>query len=387
MDYVNATQWNFIGFSVGIQQPLDNTGFAYGIINLFVYNPTNPVATPAFYQAIEQQDLTSYLAAGSTDFEITVGNDYTNAAGLIGTISSVEYYYYFKTKEDYEKVMTERGTTQYECQRQYNSDQQQTPAYFSGSDSYPGAICASCGDGIVHSSTEECDDGEESNWMNIDFQVCYKCHDGSGVCFEDSHGYSNCLCGNGIIDPISGYTEDCDDGNNLDGDGCSAGCKIETGWDCLYDACTPICGDSMIVGNETCDPGVIGGCTDDCVNINYNYECHGGSSSSASTCYSRHYFRLAKGASGLAFVSTVILSFTSFAFTFAQSASAWTIVTSIQILRTSTLIQDYQNEYMNRFFNDYLSYFDLDYWFTRLASMFIHTTNNQDNRIDTSFMR
>lgn len=44
----------------------------------------------------------------------------------------------------------------------------------------------------------------------------------------------NQLCGNGILEQILG--EDCDDGNKLNGDGCSNLCKVESGWDCrIYD--------------------------------------------------------------------------------------------------------------------------------------------------------
>lgn len=40
-------------------------------------------------------------------------------------------------------------------------------------------------------------------------------------------------------------TYPCDDGNNIDGDGCSANCNIETGWTCNFgdfpfpDICIP----------------------------------------------------------------------------------------------------------------------------------------------------
>jgi len=45
-------------------------------------------------------------------------------------------------------------------------------------------------------------------------------------------------CGNGVKDP----GEECDDGNTISGDGCSAQCKLE-------------CGDGVIEGNEQCDDG------------------------------------------------------------------------------------------------------------------------------------
>ena len=37
-------------------------------------------------------------------------------------------------------------------------------------------------------------------------------------------------CGDGVLNAVSG--EQCDDGDNNDGDGCSATCGEEAGWDC-----------------------------------------------------------------------------------------------------------------------------------------------------------
>jgi cysteine-rich repeat protein len=60
-------------------------------------------------------------------------------------------------------------------------------------------------------------------------------------------------CGDGIIvSPI----EPCDDGNTASGDGCSGICRaIETGNSCVGapSICTPICGDGLRVGTEMCD--------------------------------------------------------------------------------------------------------------------------------------
>lgn len=58
--------------------------------------------------------------------------------------------------------------------------------------------------------------------------------------------FGDTVCGNDILEP----GEECDDGNNDDGDGCSANCTIE-------DA---ICGDGVQEGNEQCDDG--SQCTD-----------------------------------------------------------------------------------------------------------------------------
>jgi cysteine-rich repeat protein len=47
------------------------------------------------------------------------------------------------------------------------------------------------------------------------------CYDGRCLSLQDN-------CGNGVVDD----QERCDDGNNKNGDGCSDGCLIETGFTC-----------------------------------------------------------------------------------------------------------------------------------------------------------
>ena len=64
-------------------------------------------------------------------------------------------------------------------------------------------------------------------------------------CEEEPH------CGDKKVNTAS---ETCDDGNNLAGDGCYR-CTVETGWDCMYSECVPVCGDGYYVwGVEECDP-------------------------------------------------------------------------------------------------------------------------------------
>ncbi|CAD8047540.1 unnamed protein product [Paramecium primaurelia] len=77
------------------------------------------------------------------------------------------------------------------------------------------------------------------------------------------------FCGDGIV---SGYDEQCDDGNYLPYDGCykckvhcPLGCHIcdgmqckecqKTGWQLVEGICTSECGDGYLVGNELCDDG------------------------------------------------------------------------------------------------------------------------------------
>jgi len=103
-------------------------------------------------------------------------------------------------------------------------------------------ICATCGDGELDAG-EQCDDGNVINGdgCNVDCtkpdgcnDVCISsigCDDGlgcfSGVCRNTScSGEIDCTCiscGDGNLDP----GEQCDDGNNTNGDGCSASCRIE----------------------------------------------------------------------------------------------------------------------------------------------------------------
>lgn len=94
----------------------------------------------------------------------------------------------------------------------------------------PGALC---GDGIVGEG-EECDDGNDVNGDGCDANCTF----GGGAETEsgtdgepdttggepDTTGGEG-LCGNGVVEA----GEQCDDGNNVDGDGCSVGCVLEGG--------------------------------------------------------------------------------------------------------------------------------------------------------------
>jgi cysteine-rich repeat protein len=94
----------------------------------------------------------------------------------------------------------------------------------------------SCGDGFKWEAYEECDDGNTvdfdgcSSNCEVEYEYC-----GDGVvqpgeeCDDSSPRCVNCKlvepCGNGVLQPIAG--EECDDGNRVDGDGCSSACKVE----------------------------------------------------------------------------------------------------------------------------------------------------------------
>ncbi len=66
-------------------------------------------------------------------------------------------------------------------------------------------------------------------------------------------------CGDSTIDE----GEECDDGNRLDGDGCSSGCLVEEGWDCegQPSVCTSLCGNGTLDPGEECDGDNLGGNT------------------------------------------------------------------------------------------------------------------------------
>jgi len=88
--------------------------------------------------------------------------------------------------------------------------------------------------------------------------------------------YDTChtVCGDGI----GGGIEECDDNNLVDRDGCSSECKIELGWTCPWTRqgtacarsdCSTVCGDGIRTPDEECDDGnmlIWDGCTADCMN-------------------------------------------------------------------------------------------------------------------------
>ena len=108
------------------------------------------------------------------------------------------------------------------------------------------------------------------------------------------YGTSMCSCGDSIIQPSEtcdspgsntcntycetvsgcgdGYmlgTEACDDGNIINGDGCSNTCTIEAGWTCLYNgfpgSVCQKCGNGIAEYPETCDDS----------NVHCNSTCDG----------------------------------------------------------------------------------------------------------------
>lgn len=118
--------------------------------------------------------------------------------------------------------------------------------------------CNNCGNGVVNGS-EACDgpDLGGNDCTTRGFTMGTLSCDAS--CGFDTSGCRTAACGNGALEA----GEACDDGNGASGDGCSAGCAVETGWTCAFtpSTCTPICGNAMIHGGEQCDGSNLAGQT------------------------------------------------------------------------------------------------------------------------------
>jgi cysteine-rich repeat protein len=107
-----------------------------------------------------------------------------------------------------------------------------------------------CGDGI-QGATEQCDDGNDLSGDGCDstcsLELGYTCAFPGQACELN-------ICGDGFV----GGGEGCDDGNDTPGDGCDAACQVEPDWACPTpgNACRPItCGDGFLDFPETCDDG------------------------------------------------------------------------------------------------------------------------------------
>ena len=99
-----------------------------------------------------------------------------------------------------------------------------------------------CGDGVVLFGVEECDDGDGVNGTYGHCNITcddFEPYCGDGIIHrENCYGYdpTNCVV-------LAGANEACDDGNNEDGDYCSADCQTSNG----------SCGDGKIQDFEICD--------------------------------------------------------------------------------------------------------------------------------------
>jgi len=136
--------------------------------------------------------------------------------------------------------------------------------------SVPGKPCTpKCGDGVIK-PLEACDDGNTASGdgcsASCRVEPGFQCTGAPSTC-------ERTICGNGIKEPGEG----CDDGNTLPYDGCSPTCQVEpkcgtydsagnlTG---VVGACQTGCGDGILLrGTEECDDGNLldgDGCSHDC---------------------------------------------------------------------------------------------------------------------------
>ncbi|MDY0003809.1 MAG: DUF4215 domain-containing protein [Polyangia bacterium] len=115
-----------------------------------------------------------------------------------------------------------------------------------------------CGDG-VQDPGEECDDGNRTSGDGCSYRCRLEFLCGDDLCdTEHAESCEKCpqdccpFCGDGVLDSYSGdppqyEDEECDDGNNVSGDGCTAGCKDEDG--------QATCGNGILERPEECDDG------------------------------------------------------------------------------------------------------------------------------------
>jgi fibro-slime domain-containing protein len=132
------------------------------------------------------------------------------------------------------------------------------------------ACTLGCGNGRLDpGSSEQCDDAND-----VPGDGCSKdCKLEQGwTCPQPGSPCVNLVvCGDGRI----GFQETCDDGNTKNGDGCSSACKLEPGWDCpvMGMPCIGHCGDGVLTPNEQCDPpNPSKGCSATC-QIEPGYAC------------------------------------------------------------------------------------------------------------------
>jgi fibro-slime domain-containing protein len=112
---------------------------------------------------------------------------------------------------------------------------------------------ARCGDGVLRSGVEACDDGNASGGDGCSAD-CTSIESGWTCATAGQPCTRQPVCGNGLVDS----NEACDDRNTTAGDGCGATCAVESGWVCPAGGgrCrAAACGDGIIAGAEQCEDG------------------------------------------------------------------------------------------------------------------------------------
>jgi fibro-slime domain-containing protein len=126
------------------------------------------------------------------------------------------------------------------------------PEAGAGDGGTPGGVCTQnrCGDGIVQTG-ESCDDGNSASGdgcsATCQIEKGWQCPTAGAAC-------TAAACGDGVV----AGAEQCDDGNATAGDGCGATCQVEPGWQCPTPAAKCLakaCGDGIVAGAEQCDDG------------------------------------------------------------------------------------------------------------------------------------
>jgi len=139
-------------------------------------------------------------------------------------------------------------------------------------------VVGRCGTGY-RDYLEGCDDGNTRNGDgcsdNCTVEDDYYCEDRLGAGLTRWSVCRKIVCGDGITD----VGEQCDDGNNEDGDGCSSKCVAELGYNCIVrdfrSRCTAGCGNGKKADDEECDDGNFingDGCSSRCA-IEHGFTC------------------------------------------------------------------------------------------------------------------
>jgi fibro-slime domain-containing protein len=121
-----------------------------------------------------------------------------------------------------------------------------------------------CGDGELNPTDEDCDDGNNLSGdgcsTTCKLEVNHVCPIPGQPCV------STVACGDALI----AGDEQCDDGNQEDLDGCDSSCQLEPGWVCPFVGVRCVaaqCGDGIVAGFEQCDDGnsaPVDGCSETC---------------------------------------------------------------------------------------------------------------------------
>jgi cysteine-rich repeat protein len=172
--------------------------------------------------------------------------------------------------------------------------------YYVTADADVGVIdydAGTCGDSIVQNG-EACDDGGTAGGDGCAadcsaVEVGYYCDTAGEACVDEDDAAT---CGDGTLDKY----EACDDGNEVDGDGCTD-CAVDSGWRCVggtvcNNADDPTCGNGTVADDEECDDGNTtagDGCSATCTRedavcgddlVNIGEECDDGNTSAGDGC-------------------------------------------------------------------------------------------------------